>query len=89
VHLHGCDLAVQLGSPRVYLSEPSVTFLGDLGEPLGALLCDLGKTLSALLLHFIQYTTDLGQHTLLAVSSRGRISRRIASRVASVDCILT
>jgi hypothetical protein len=64
VHLHSCDLVVQLGSLRVNLSEHFVTLFGDLGEYLGALLGDLRKTLGALLLRLLQHATDSGKHYL-------------------------
>jgi hypothetical protein len=64
VHLHGCDLTVQLGSPRTKLSEPFVTLFGHLGEPLGTLLGDLRETLGALLLRFFEHVTGLAQNAL-------------------------
>jgi hypothetical protein len=64
VHLHGCDLTVQLGPPRVDFSESSVALLGHLGEPLGALLGHLDEPLGTLLFCLFQHATGLGQHTL-------------------------
>jgi hypothetical protein len=85
VLMHSCNFALQFGPSEIDFGKARGALSMQLGDPLGPLLGDLRKPLGAPLLRLIEHTRAFVSTPAIAASSRGRISRRIAASVISVE----